>query len=48
MFSKAASIPSAYSDFEADLDGIAEAYVTMDERRAIKSLARIGTKETRR
>jgi threonine dehydrogenase-like Zn-dependent dehydrogenase len=30
-------------DFETDLDGIAEAYAAMDERRAIKSLLRIGT-----
>jgi len=28
---------------ETDLDGIAEAYTAMDERRAIKSLVRIGT-----
>jgi hypothetical protein len=29
------------SDFEADLDGIAEAYAAMNERRAIKSLVRV-------
>jgi NAD(P)-dependent dehydrogenase (short-subunit alcohol dehydrogenase family) len=29
--------------FETDLDGIAEAYTAMDERRAIKSLVRVGT-----
>jgi hypothetical protein len=29
-------------DFETDLSGIAEAYAAMDERRAIKSLVRIG------
>jgi hypothetical protein len=28
--------------FETDLDGIAEAYAAMDERRAIKSLVRVG------
>jgi hypothetical protein len=31
-------------DFETDLDGVAEAYAAMDERRAIKSLLRIGKK----
>jgi threonine dehydrogenase-like Zn-dependent dehydrogenase len=30
-------------DFETSLDGVAEAYAAMDERRAIKSLLRIGT-----
>jgi Zn-dependent alcohol dehydrogenase len=30
-------------DFETDLDGVAEAYAAMDERRAIKSLLRVGT-----
>jgi hypothetical protein len=29
-------------DFETHLDGIAEAYAAMDERRAIKSLVRVG------
>ena len=29
--------------FESTLDGIAEAYAAMDERRAIKSLIRIGS-----
>ena len=40
--------PGRVFDFETDLDGVAEAYAAMDERRAIKSLIRIGTKETRR
>jgi threonine dehydrogenase-like Zn-dependent dehydrogenase len=35
--------PGRVFDFETDLDGIAEAYAAMDERRAIKSLLRIGT-----
>ena len=30
-------------DFETDLDGIAEAYAAMDERRAIKSLLRVSS-----
>ena len=30
-------------DFETDLDGIAEAYAAMDERRTVKSLVRVGT-----
>ena len=34
--------PGRVFDFETDLDGIAEAYAAMDERRAIKSLLRIG------
>ena len=34
--------PGRVFDFETDLDGIAEAYVAMDERRAIKSLVRVG------
>jgi threonine dehydrogenase-like Zn-dependent dehydrogenase len=34
--------PGLVLDFEAGLDGIAEAYAAMDERRAIKSLVRIG------
>jgi hypothetical protein len=29
-------------DFETDLEGIADAYAAMDERRAVKSLVRIG------
>jgi threonine dehydrogenase-like Zn-dependent dehydrogenase len=37
--------PERVFDFETDLDGIAEAYAAMDERRAIKSLVRMGTKE---
>jgi len=35
--------PGKVFDFETDLDGIAEAYAAMDERRAIKSLVRVGT-----
>ena len=35
--------PGLVLDFETDLDGIAEAYEAMDERRAIKSLVRIGS-----
>jgi threonine dehydrogenase-like Zn-dependent dehydrogenase len=34
--------PGRVLDFETDLDGIAEAYAAMDERRAIKSLVRMG------
>ena len=35
--------PGRVFDFETGLDGIAEAYAAMDERRAIKSLVRMGT-----
>jgi threonine dehydrogenase-like Zn-dependent dehydrogenase len=35
--------PGRVFDFETKLDGVAEAYRSMDERRAIKSLLRIGT-----
>jgi len=35
--------PGRVLDVETDLDGIAEAYAAMDERRAIKSLVRVGT-----
>ena len=35
--------PGCVFDFETDLDGIAEAYAAMDERRAIKSLVRVGS-----
>jgi threonine dehydrogenase-like Zn-dependent dehydrogenase len=35
--------PGRVFDFETDLDGIAEAYAAMDQRRAIKSLVRVGT-----
>ena len=35
--------PGRVFDFETDLDGIAEAYAAMDERRAIKSLIRVGS-----
>src|SRR3989454_4993701 len=34
--------PGRVFDFETDLDGVAEAYAAMDERRAIKSLLLIG------
>src|SRR5204863_2228337 len=34
--------PGRVFDFETALDGIAEAYAAMDERRAIKSLLRVG------
>jgi threonine dehydrogenase-like Zn-dependent dehydrogenase len=35
--------PGRVFDFETDLDGIAEGYEAMDERRAIKSLVRVGS-----
>lgn len=35
--------PGLVLDHETDLDGIADAYAAMDERRAIKSLVRIGS-----
>jgi threonine dehydrogenase-like Zn-dependent dehydrogenase len=35
--------PGRVFDFETDLEGIAEAYAAMDERRSIKSLVRVGT-----
>jgi hypothetical protein len=35
--------PGAVLDYETDLDGIPDAYVAMDERRAIKSLVRVGS-----
>jgi threonine dehydrogenase-like Zn-dependent dehydrogenase len=34
--------PGRVFDFETNLEGIAEAYAAMDERRAVKSLVRIG------
>jgi threonine dehydrogenase-like Zn-dependent dehydrogenase len=34
--------PGRVLDYETDLDGIADAYAAMDQRRAIKSLVRIG------
>jgi threonine dehydrogenase-like Zn-dependent dehydrogenase len=34
--------PGRVFDYETDLDGIAEAYRAMDQRRAIKSLVRVG------
>jgi len=33
--------PGRVFDFETDLDGIAEAYAAMDERRAVKALIRM-------
>ncbi len=35
--------PGAVLDYETDLEHVAEAYAAMDERRAIKSLVRVGT-----
>jgi len=35
--------PGLVLDYETDLDGIADAYAAMDDRRAIKSLVRIGS-----
>ena len=35
--------PGRVFDYETDLDGIADAYAAMDERRAIKSLLRVGS-----
>ena len=35
--------PGRVFDYETDLDGVGEAYAAMDERRAIKSLLRVGT-----
>ncbi len=35
--------PGRVFDFETDLDGVAEAYAAMDQRRAIKSLLRVGS-----
>ena len=34
--------PGRVFDYETDLDHIADAYTAMDERRAIKSLVRVG------
>ena len=34
--------PGKVFDLTTDLDGIAEAYAAMDQRRAIKSLVRVG------
>jgi threonine dehydrogenase-like Zn-dependent dehydrogenase len=34
--------PGKVFDLTTDLNGIAEAYAAMDERRAIKSLVRVG------
>jgi threonine dehydrogenase-like Zn-dependent dehydrogenase len=35
--------PGRVFDFDTDLEGIADAYAAMDERRAVKSLVRVGT-----
>ena len=35
--------PGRVFDFMTDLNGIAQAYAAMDERRAIKSLVKVGT-----
>jgi threonine dehydrogenase-like Zn-dependent dehydrogenase len=35
--------PGPVLDYETDLNGVAEAYAAMDDRRAIKSLLRVGT-----
>jgi hypothetical protein len=35
--------PGLVFDFETGLDGVAEAYAAMDERRAIKALIRVGS-----
>ena len=35
--------PGRVLDYTTNLDGIADAYAAMDERRAIKSLVRVGT-----
>jgi threonine dehydrogenase-like Zn-dependent dehydrogenase len=35
--------PGRVLDYETDLEGIADAYAAMDQRRAIKSLVRVGT-----
>ena len=35
--------PGLVFDYETDLDHIADAYAAMDERRAIKSLVRVGS-----
>jgi len=35
--------PGKVLDYETDLEGIADAYAAMDERRAIKSLVRVGS-----
>jgi threonine dehydrogenase-like Zn-dependent dehydrogenase len=35
--------PGLVLDFETDLDGVGEAYAAMDERRATKSLLRVGS-----
>ncbi len=44
MFSKVASTPELVPDYETDLDHVADAYAAMDERRASKSLIRLGSR----
>jgi threonine dehydrogenase-like Zn-dependent dehydrogenase len=39
--------PGRVLDYETDLEGIADAYAAMDERRAIKSLVRVGRSDER-
>jgi threonine dehydrogenase-like Zn-dependent dehydrogenase len=39
--------PGRVFDFETKLDGVTEAYAAMDERRAIKSLIRMSSKDSR-
>ncbi len=38
--------PGRVFDFETDFEEIAEAYAAMDERRAMKSLVRMGAERT--
>ena len=40
--SRAGSNPGRVLDYETGLEGIADAYAAMDERRAIKALVRVG------
>jgi hypothetical protein len=35
--------PGRVLDYETDLEGIGDAYAAMDERRAIKSMVRVGS-----
>jgi hypothetical protein len=36
-------VPGRVFDFETELDGVATAHAAMDERRAIRSLVRVGS-----
>jgi hypothetical protein len=36
-------LAAIFFDFATDLDDVGEAYAAMDDRRAIKSLLRVGT-----